>query len=512
MSTNTIDQEKQTIQPVQSENGMTPPPLSPQNLNFNNLTNPRTIYLLLWGAGTITAIGLLITMLDMLSVYLTAKSLSSSSGSFNGFSQMMASMFSFIQVAQVAITFAIVMIVLSAVLLAYLLYRFADCRRNHLTYKIEGLIVVQAVYVISQFPQINGLATIANDIRQGSIGGVLGQALTGGFNSISYISTANIVLNIVCLGVLIVLSVIVARNLFTASILHAPQNGQGKNNASLIYPTSIAPKPIKLSRTAKKVIISVICAACVIGIIVTGYFVYSNFIYKNTVNVMDGVSITYDSEKLSGESTADLSYNWPAAYKNNVEIQNFLNSIQFTLNKKENIANGDKLEVQAKISQADENKYRVRLTGNLFKNVTVSGLASAVTSMDQITQDDLKKFEADGLDAVNNQSKDNLDSNTTVTVSFVGWYYDFNTDTSSSSNIYSYLDMPPLVGVYQVHKAYNSQYFQDTTDSYTSYALSNLIVDKDKKLQTDKIKKSLDSVYVSQPDDLIMKGYTKVKS
>lgn len=514
----TIDPEKQVFQEKKpSGNEMSPPPPAPPNFNFNYLVTPKGLYILLWGAGTLTAIGLLITMLDMLSVYLTSKSVSASSpsslsGSFDAFSQTMSSVFSFIRVAQVAVILALVVLIIGAALLAYLLYRFPVCRRHHTTYKIIGLIAVQAVYVISQFPQINGLASVASAIRQGSIGGVLGQALTGGFNSISYISTANIIFNIGCLVVLIVLSILVALNLFTVSGSYTLQNVQGTNEAAPIYQMPVASNPIKLSKMSKKIIISIVCAVCAIGVIVAGYFVYSKFIYKNTVDVMSGVSITYDTEKLSGDSTANISYSWPTSYKNNVEIQNFLNTVQFTLNKKSNISNGDKLEVQAKISQEDEDKYRVKLAGNLFKSITVSGLSSSVTSMDEITQNNLKQFEADGLNAVNNQSKDNLDSNTTVTVSFIGWYYNFNTNTSSSSNVYSYMGMPTLVGVYQVHKAYNSQYFQNTTDSYATYALSNLVVNKDKKLQVDKIKKSLNSVYVSQPDDLLIKGYTKVNS
>lgn len=446
------------------------------------LENPNLIFKTCWALGTAVTVGLFLILVDMLRLHNVYKNTSS----FDSLISALTDFSNLVNLMQIVINVSVVFCIVETVMLIICLYKNRNIIKYRSSIMFYAFLAIQLIYTLTQVSKINAVANTIKILKSGNLGSIFGSALTGEFSALDIFEKRNITLLIVCLVFLIALSVVLFLMIF-------------KNRSIKFNQLDVSNTLKKLHMTNKQIKIAAISAgsvAAAVILILAGTYVYSTFIYKNKVDLMRYVTISYDKNSISGESTATVNYDWPTAYKNNIEIANFLNVAQFKLSKQSNLKNGDKIEVQAIIDPSVEKKDRIKIVGNICKTVKVTGLPEYAKSVNDISKSRLVQFEDEGKAAI---SKDYDSDNANTTISFDSLY-------SKTQN-----DRLKIAAVYKIHTVYTG-FFSDTTyetDGYRTYTISNIIVDKNKNVLDDKLNTSTWE-YIDSPDDMVTKGFTKI--
>lgn len=183
-------------------------------------------------------------------------------------------------------------------------------------------------------------------------------------------------------------------------------------------------------QTAQKLLIKnkLLFIFCILFIMLSLFLVCYLFFFRSiTIDVTKDMEVIYEGE--SGSASVSIHNN----NKNlNQRTQEFLNSITYQVTPKTNLANGDKITVNARYDESLANKYHINVINDVTE-LSVEGLAERFTSGDMINEDFRNALNAQA----ESYFKRNMD--TILQDQFTEFYVTSNTSLIGKERIYRVL-------------------------------------------------------------------------
>ncbi|MDD8049196.1 MAG: hypothetical protein PHH04_06330 [Thomasclavelia sp.] len=259
-----------------------------------------------------------------------------------------------------------------------------------------------------------------------------------------------------------------------------------------------------ISTTKGKVISIVVVAALVIGTVI----IVTNPFQKDTdIDLATDAYCTFTGINGKGEVNEELlnvnnSYEYS---KNNddKDINAFLDTVTYTMDKKSGLSNGDTITVTANYDEEKADDLHLNITNDKC-TLKVKDLEVLYQSSDKVTSDIVTKVKTVMDTSANQALKNTIDGDASIsgaTIEYQSMYFGFNNSTDDPSNM--------MVGIYKLslsgHHYYIYWYLKDVTDQGVS-----LMIPEMKEL-TDSFDGSIDTAVNSVKTDFSSYSFTEVK-
>lgn len=160
-----------------------------------------------------------------------------------------------------------------------------------------------------------------------------------------------------------------------------PQNNYNPNNHVPPYYVEEAPKEKK-----KSIIPVIITAIVTFAVLVVGlYFGYNKFIKKENIADLSSYEVNFVTIGTDGEGKPEIDIKKvPEVSKSSSEISNLLANPDISFDRKNNLKNGDKVEVTITVNKNSAEKLNLKTTGEFKRTFTVNGLTEKAKEKETI--------------------------------------------------------------------------------------------------------------------------------
>ena len=177
---------------------------------------------------------------------------------------------------------------------------------------------------------------------------------------------------------------------FESGKVYAKETSEAFVQKSKRVTESVGSKVKRMGIKQKRAAIAIIAA---IAVCCAGFGVWNTFFNFEKIDLMEGLNdpvfAGYDGSGYmeSGPEMGNIDYD-----KTKVGVEDFINSITYSVDKTENLSNGDEVTITAEYSEKTAKALKIKITGDT-KKIKVSGLVERYKDGSEIKEADVKILE-----------------------------------------------------------------------------------------------------------------------
>lgn len=366
-----------------------------------------------------------------------------------------------------SVTFFYLVLILNLAVIGGYIYRLVqmnDKRKSSLlALGTVGVSEVVALILLPTVMTVGKVIKAANQIMSGSY-----EALASMGNSISSLSN-----NLTSIKVSIILFLIaeIATIVVAGYLIYLEKTGKElsvddlqKSGAEAIGALKEYVKTEKGRKNA--IIIAGICGALVICLLGTGIY---NVVKKTPLNLMTACEVRFSGHDGAGYVNGDYNYGCNPDYdQTNSNISTFMNTVSYSIDKSEDLSNGDTVTITANYSEETAKSLKLKITEST-KTFKVKGLTKVYKTWADIPKKTREKIVEKAQNKVEKKAKNysRYFGDETVTVDSVehlATYYSYDKDYGQGK-------------VIPVYKVSITDQHGDKTDNFTLYYYTTVNVD-----------------------------------
>lgn len=205
---------------------------------------------------------------------------------------------------------------------------------------------------------------------------------------------------------------------------------------------------------------SFVALSVCIGIIIScmgGYAAYDKYFNYTNLDLISGLTFAYGGESGSGYIT---NFTTNISYDDNTKVQEFMKSVKYHYDTRQNLSNGDEITILATYDKALAKRYRIHILKD-SKTYKVAGLVYRFDNGSKVSKSVQKAIKSDAKEAFARAFSGRYHNSSSYSYQFESLWFAKGNKKSTDGDY--------AIGVFRVTCSYKEFYFIPKTVSYDLY-------------------------------------------